>query len=263
MINFIYEIDNETYWNDGLRLAVKLLEQDFEVNYCNLALGGDKKIRIDKPILYWGSFINPIIKQIIYLQVPKVMLFSGGNPRVAMAHQFDVIFIEDDWALSEFRDMGINAKYAFGINSQLFKPMKLNKVWDCIYPAAFALWKRHDVFVDYCKKNNKKGLAVGYMQPNEVEKECYEVCLDNGIDVMPRVTPDVLAYLINMSKEVVVPSDLLGGGQRTMWEAQACKVPVNKELLNDRLKSVYSKHYLTETQYYNLIKKQLCKLIKK
>ena len=95
------------------------------------------------------------------------------------------------------------------------------------------------------------------MQPNDIEKSCYEGCIQRGCDVLPRVTPDVLAYLINMSKEVVVTAETFGGGQRSVLEALACHKFINKELLNPRLLSVFNKGLLTEVDYYEAIQRRI------
>jgi hypothetical protein len=264
IISFIYQIDDDVYWNDGLRAALDYFNYyktgaKYCINRHNIGKHGmsEDRFNVDKMTvgdiqLVWGGFMSTQVEWAVQSKKPKALLFAGGPINHSYAHKFDVIFVEDDWTLQEFRKIGINAKLAFGTNTQLFKPMQLAHHWDYIYPAAFALWKRHDTFMKYV--NGKKALAVGYMQPNDVEKECYEICQENGVDVLPRVTPDVLVRLINMSKEVVVTADIMGGGQRTILEALACKKFINKELLNSRLLSVYNRGLLTEVDYYEAIR---------
>ena len=263
-ITFVYNIDNEIYWQDGLREALRLLENDFDIDYFNLATAKSSvPVYKDSVILVWGAFDSLQSKIVATAQfhpsVKKAICFAGGAINHPLAHKYDLIFVEEEWTMREFKKIGIKTKLAFGTNTKLFKPMDLPKRWDCIYPAAFALWKRHDKFVEYVK--GKKALAVGYMQPNGHERECYEICLKNGIDVLPRVTPDVLVYLYNMSKEVVVTADVYGGGQRTILEALACGIKVNKSLLNERLLSVYEGGLLTEVDYYKSLKEGLCELV--
>lgn len=58
------------------------------------------------------------------------------------------------------------------------------------------------------------------------EQECWQVCLDNGVVVLPHVSANVLRNLYAASKVCVIPSMSSGGSQRTVLEAMAMNVPV-------------------------------------
>jgi hypothetical protein len=64
------------------------------------------------------------------------------------------------------------------------------------------------------------------MQPNGVERYIYENLLINGVAIMPWVPYNVMPFLINMSKKVLITANEVGGCQRLVLEAKACDVPV-------------------------------------
>lgn len=151
--------------------------------------------------------------------------------------------------LNDFKRQGLNTLKAFGTNTKLFKPINTPKVFDWLYPAAFAKWKRHDLFVEHVRRRRGPAIAVGYIQPNNHEYECVQICLDNGVGVLPWIPPEALVWLYNQSKCVVVPSDPIGGGQRTVLESIACGTKVitlnpNHEKLNE-LKDLTREEVLT------------------
>lgn len=264
ILNFIYSIDHDLYWQDGLRTALQMMSKQhhIDINYINTQDDLSSVIP-DSPILYWGNFQSPLTRELVQLPNKKLMVFAAGlTPEQItspLAHDFDHIFIETEVERAWFRHIGVRVSRAFGVDTQMYKPMNVRKVWDCIYPAAFAVWKRHDLYVAYCKKHNKKGLAIGYMQPNDVEHICYDICREAGLDVLPRVTPDVMPYFYNMSREVVVTASEEGGGLRTLSEAKACGIPVNTDLLNPRLKEAYEEPLQTAEDYYKALWKEVSK----
>lgn len=226
-ITFVYKLEDE-YWNDGLKAAIDILSERNEVRKQN----GFYKPYIADFVLVWGAFGSPQQQWVMGSPFKKGICVAGGPVDHPDIHKFDVVFVETKWHQREFRKRGVDAKIAFGTNTELFYNMNIERQIDRIYPAAFALWKRHDMFVSLPGRK----LAVGYMQPNEHEKECYEVCvLDKETTVMPRVTPDVLAWLYNQSKKVSITSTVVGGGERTVLEGLACGCEVEVPEDNPKL----------------------------
>jgi hypothetical protein len=173
----------------------------------------------------------------------QVLCFGGGPTYTPNIHNFDLIFGESAIDIKDFKRFGKKTLQAFGTNTKLFRPMpEQPKVFAYIYPAAFAKWKHHEKFAGFIKNREEKiketmiigededlklpCLAVGYMQPDGWEKECYEICQKYGISVIPQVTYDVMPYLINAAETVYVGADINGGCQRTILEAKACGIPV-------------------------------------
>ena len=283
-ILFIFDMppEHEVGWFDGLWASLQLLKEDCELTTVNISrsldsqykegfhYGNSRYSKMDDFIIQcgfsfdvvicWSSPTSNLVRLLLLLEskAKLVLCFGGGPINHSLLHKFDLVFVEEDWTLSQMRALGINAQLAFGTNTQIFKPMNLNKRWNVIYPAAFALWKNHKEFTRIVKEAQLlPTLVVGYMQPNDHEKECYQVCIDNSIDVLPHVSSNVLAYLYNMSRKVIVTADIMGGGQRTILEALSCGIEVEQKYLNERLLSVINRGLLTEIDYYNSIKKYI------
>ncbi|MBM4401851.1 MAG: hypothetical protein FJ044_01240 [Candidatus Cloacimonetes bacterium] len=247
---FIYEIADERYWRDGLWAALKILEKEWEIEYCN---GRFPERRADFALV-WGAMGSRQVIETIRLNIKKGVCVAGGS-RSAQLSIFDVIFVETLWHQEMFKRIGITTKLAFGTNTQLFRPIPEQiKIWDAIYPAAFADWKRHEIF---CQKYGGKGLAVGHMQESGWDINCYQICLEYGTPVLPMVTPDVLVWLYNASKKVHITADLYGGGERAVLEGLACGLPVEVEQDNSKLISLLAenkKRLWTEWDYAKALK---------
>ncbi len=223
--------DHFMHWNDGLRAALNYLATVYGWEISVFNIGSMINSRIEDKydfVLFWGAFEK---KEHEFKKFKKQGLcFAGGPTYHPRMNNFDIIFAESEVDFKEFKKYGIKTVKAFGTNTNLFKEIpEQPKIWDYIFPAAFAKWKRHDLFTEIIKKKKAKALAVGYMQPNGWEKETYEVCLANGITVLPWVSIDALVWLYNSSKKLLVTSDATGGSQRVVLEAKMCGLEVEME----------------------------------
>lgn len=218
------------FWNDGLRAAIGVLQHSFGWNIYVYNIPSMVKPSIPDHYdfyLFWGAFGRPQHERRLFKK--QGLLFGGGNTYHPNMHNFDIVFAESKIDYQEIRSYGIKTLQAFGTNTDLFKPdTNQPKTIDYLYPSAFAQWKRHDKFAAYVKQQTPApvAMAIGYMQPDGWEKECYEVCQKNGISVMPWVPSETLAWFYNASKNVYVAADQMGGCQRTILEAKACNVNV-------------------------------------
>jgi len=242
-ISFCWDWENKWIqmmtWKDGLARAIQLLSEEFDVKV--YSIGKDtifqhdyfpiilkptseelaNKILKDKPdvILVWGDFTRPTIPLLAHKGIPMALCLAGG-PFREYADLFDLVFVESEVYKKQMEKEGRNVRRAFGTNTELFKPIKQKKVWDVIFPATFATWKRHKLFAE----SVKNALCCGWMYFDH-ETECWKICQDNGITLLPHVPADVLVHLYNTSKTCVITSDSTGGSQRTVLEAMACNIP--------------------------------------
>lgn len=174
-----------------------------------------------RPDCYLGfsDFSRPYLNEI--KGAPIALCYTGGRFDT-YAHIPDLVFTESKSYIPWMREKGVKRiVQAFGTNTELFKPMQMQKYWDGIFPATGAAWKRHDLFAEALKD---KGLVCGWWQPHE--PQCLEVCIKNGCAVLHHQMPESLVYLYNMSRTVVITSSDIGGSQRTVLEAMACNRPV-------------------------------------
>lgn len=230
------------FWNDGLRAAIQVLTDKYGwvIDILNTPRAEDIRSEGYDVGIFWGGLTKDIHKFRYFDK--QVLCFAGGPTFSPYINNFDLIFAESKVDLLEFKRFGKKTIQAFGTNTSLFRPIQQPKIFSYIYPAAFALWKHHEKFVEYVRKETENlgkevaeldgydvmvpALAVGYMQPAEWEKECYEICQAGGIMVMPWVPYEAMPYLINSSEKLYVGASEIGGCQRAILEAKACDVPV-------------------------------------
>lgn len=189
-----------------------------------LKFSPDPKKAIDEwnpdAVLFFCDFSRPLLGEFENSKYPIALCLTGGlfEDYEDVPH---IIFVESKSYLDRLQARGRNAIQAFGTNTELFKPIKQPKVWDAIFPATFAGWKRHNLFAEAV---GNKGLAVGYWQPHEME--CVDVCFRHGTAVLHHQGAESTALLYNMAKTCVVTSRSDGGSQRTVLEALASNIPV-------------------------------------
>lgn len=234
------DFQQELDWNDGLANAIKILSEKYEVKF--FCEGTDivlphklfpihavsnipYKVQLFNPdvILVWADGTRPNIPALASLGKPIALAFSGGMSPDENMRLFNHIFVESNSYLEDFKKRGYSVSTAFGTNEKLFSPYEQPKAFDVIFPATFALWKNHKLFAESVK--GLRALAVGYIQP-EHESECWKVCEENGVTVLPHVSAEVLKRLYASSRVCVITSESNGGSQRTVLEAMAMNIPL-------------------------------------
>lgn len=214
------------HWRDGLYAAMKLLEADHEVKYFDFPLKGLTEFNPDV-VLYWEAPVTNKGRDadnwfsVCALPYPKALLFAGGPLKAIDVKDFDLVFVESQINEEDCEREGIPYKRAFGVNTQIMKPLDLPKQYDGILAATFAGWKRHELFAEALQG---KGLAVGRLQ--EHDQNGYDRCKKLKVEILDEQTPEELAKLYNKSYVAVNTAEYWGGGQRMTLEAMACGIPV-------------------------------------
>lgn len=225
-ISFLYKVGWD--WNDGLKKAIDVLSERHDVKKQN----GTYTNYLCDVVLVWGALGS--WQSLVGAELPwtKAICLAGGSLDDPLIHKYDIVFVETTYQQRYLKQKGINARLAFGVNNDLFFNRRLpERPIDYLFPAAFAKWKRHEMFI---KKPGLK-VAVGEMQPNGVEKECYEMCYENGVIVMPQIGYDAVSWLYNQSKNVYLPSEYYGGCERAVLEGLSCGCNVEVEPDNTKL----------------------------
>lgn len=231
-------------WKDGLAAALlELQKRGHEVRvftagktptivnhpYFDIIVSTDLKRDVAKchpdVILHWGDFTRPNAEPLKTLGVPMAICFAGGEAINYNTPLFDHIFVESRVYQDTLEERGYdNVSIAFGTNTDLFVPLPNQKIrFDTIFPATFAEWKRHNLYAEATE--GLRSLAVGHMY-HDHEQECWQVCLQHGVTVLPYVPAGVMRYLYAASRVCVIPSRSGGGSQRTVLEAMAMNLPV-------------------------------------
>lgn len=213
-------------WRDGLYAAMKLIEEQHEVRYFDFPLDGIHDFKPDV-VLYWEAPCTLRGKDagnyqtVIDLPYKKALLFAGGPVSADICHGFDLYFVESQLNEVEFDLLGLPWKRAFGVNTQIMRPISLPKQYDGFMQATFAGWKRHELFADALGAD---GCVAGRKQEHDMSG--YNRCVERGVEIFPEMDAQTVAVLINKSHAVVNTAEYWGGGQRCTLEAMACGVPV-------------------------------------
>jgi glycosyltransferase involved in cell wall biosynthesis len=222
-------------WADGLAAAlVELQKRGHEVK-----VYADTDLMIPNPMLqinpiyeldgtwpdvflHWADMTRPNLWKNLEYNKPMALCFAGGERITIQTEEWDHIFVESKTYYDTFKEKGFPVSMAFGTNTDLFKPVQQTKIFDTIFPATFAGWKRHNIFAESTK--NLLACAVGFMYKTH-EQECWQVCVDAGNLVLPHVSAEVLHRMYASSKTVAITSESIGGSQRTVLESLAMNIP--------------------------------------
>lgn len=224
-VSFIWQgiTERKDHWQDGLWAAMKLLEKDFEVIYQEPweDIKGDVALYWEAPITYQSRENSKHYQKVQNSDVRKALLFAGGEIKREWVFGFDLLFVESQINEDECERMGIPYKRAFGVNTDLFKPLKTKKKYDAIHHGTFASWKRQWLLAEAFKE---KGLLVGRKQESDTKP--FLESEKHGAKIIEEVSYKEVNKLLNESKCLVQTSDYWGGGQRATLEAMACGLPV-------------------------------------
>lgn len=254
---------SEKNWRDGLWAALKLLENDMDIYYWNMALEPKLPIPIDgfDFVLGWSSFDGEIAHLMRNLKQPHGLCIGGYMFEPHNIGHFSVLFYETEWyADAELKHRHPNCIHAFGVNTDIFwdhdalPPGNIRpKIYDYLTIGSFSAWKRQLYLLQ--KEGNR--MAVGYIQEGNMD-ESFDIIsqlLVYGCGVQGEVAPEILAKMINASKTVYIPATISGGGERSVLEARACGIPVEIEDDNPKLKELLTSPVWNHKYYYQQLKK--------
>jgi len=243
-ILFVYQHSYPHLWKDGLYAALELLERNHDITWINLATTPDLKL-LDGQYdiaLGWGAFGSDVDTILRTLNNQPIALCIAGNAIAPYdVHDYEVLFHETYW-YEPIIEEHPNKYHAFGVNTDIFRPLASYPQWDVISVGAYALWKRQ---LDVAKKDGKK-LLIGEIQSGNLEESLsimYHLSL-HGCYLSGMRSPEELAELYNQSKLCYIPADINGGGERAVLEARACGIGVEVNNDNPKLKELmYSPIY--------------------
>lgn len=211
------------HWGDGLRAAISLIQQKHDVFFFEPW----QEINDVDIILYWEAPITRRGKdRENYLKVqsnkiPKILLFAGGPVHREDCDGFNLFLVESKINEDDFDRIGLPWMRAFGVDISVMKPEKQPKVFDAVFPATCASWKRQGLFSRALKD---KGVICGRFQ--ETDPIGFLNARENNTLVFDELPYKAVNALYNSSWCCVNTSDFNGGGQRTTLEAMASGTPV-------------------------------------
>jgi glycosyltransferase involved in cell wall biosynthesis len=211
-------------WNDGLAAAMRIVGEHHEVSYHdqNSTTWEDADVLIlwEAPCTARGQYAD-FYNKVRNSSKKKILLFAGGPIDLLDAVGFDLYLVESEINEREFEALGLPWMRAFGVNTQVMKPMVREKKYQAFMQATFAEWKRHSLFANAMGVG---GCVAGRLQEND--RQGYYDSRDRGVTIFEEQMPDKIAELINESHVVLNTASYWGGGQRCTLEAMACGIPV-------------------------------------
>lgn len=211
------------HWGDGLRGAMKLIEQKHDVIYCEPS---DDLSDADV-ILYWEALCTAQGKDkekfwnVQLTPIPKILLFAGGPIERKWCDGFDLFMVESKINEDEFERLGLPWMRGFGVNTDIMKPEPQPKMFDAYFPSTCASWKRQALFA---KALGDRGVISGREQ--ETDPIGFIEARKNKTLVLPELPYQAVNSLFNASWCCVNTSSFWGGGQRSTLEAMAAGIPV-------------------------------------
>ena len=244
-IAFVYHHKYPNLWRDGLWAALKVLEDVWEIEYVNLYEGTE--IPECDFVLGWGAFGSPSDLALRDIPTKKGLCIAGNAiPPNDTAINYDILFHETNW-YSPVISFHPRIKKAFGINTDIYHQQELPKIIDVLSVGSFSSWKRQELMT----LEDGVRLVVGEIQIDNFQESLTIIgnLVSNGVGIMDMVPPESLGILYNMSKMVYIPANIIGGGERAVWEARACGVDVKVENDNPKLKELLYSEVLDHFAY--------------
>lgn len=240
---YVYGQPEPDTWRDGMWAAMKLLGSDtdgYDVTWVNAQLGEAPPAEGNHILLAWGDFGSPAEAACRHLRARKKALQMGGmSAPTDPALCWDVIFAETAWHQQYLRQKTGhgNVRRAFGVNTDIYRPFNITKRFQWITVGHWADWKRQHLF--HSRPGLKIAVGERYATANPHQAPpIIAAHLRAGVIVAPYVSPEDLSILYNLSERCYIPASLVGGGERAVLEAKACKVPVEIEPDNPKLREL-------------------------
>jgi len=212
------------HWNDGLREAMRYMEKDHDITYAEPwdlpNYKPDFVLYHEAPCTIQGGNAQHY-NTVREFPCRKALLFAGGPLEREWVAGFDFIFVESEINVDECKEKNIPHVKAFGINDSIFKPVRVQKVFNGVHHGTCASWKRQQLLGQALRE---KALIFG--QNQESDPSPFLEARAAGAVVLPEVPYELTNILLNTSHTMVQTSDFWGGGQRATLEAMACGLPV-------------------------------------
>lgn len=267
---FVYDHPHPEWWMDGLSVALDVLEDDFEIERLNLHSYKDSDIvgRNAVFILGWGALGSSVDKwvqgQNFPLPLKKGLCVAGNATQPIGTENYQVLFAETSWIIDNYLPKHKNIVKSFGVNADIYAPVHIPTpvVWDYIGVGAFASWKRWEKMIEKAKQGHKCLVVGEYQKDNEQESlGIIRELVANGVMVSPQVHPLDLANLYSWSRTLYMPSDLNGGGERSVLEAVSCGLNVEIEKDNPKLQELLDNKVPSHIDYAKQLKKGIMSVL--
>lgn len=242
-------------WWDGFVAGINLLQGYFDITTYNIAKGelpGSYLNSFDFILVKsnWRWVVDTYIRRYKLInKIKKGIIISGSYPLPTKKEMnfYDVLFFQTKW-YSQFLQGHRFQVQAYGIDDSIMKPIEgVEKKYDWLSIGSLKEYKRFEKLI--CKDGSK--IIVGDI--SDANYNLLELLKKNNIQIKDFISYKELAVLINQSRAVYIPSSIHGGGERAVWEAIACNVPVYIENDNPKLLDILNSPLMNHMHYANQI----------
>jgi hypothetical protein len=217
-------------WHDGLRAAIDLIGKKHTVDwYLDKDRPRDDTYDV---ILFWDDSNSEFFQHLpFYTKAKKGICLTTDPYNMNNLRNLDVVFVESDPIYKMVRSEGIRTIKAFGTDTDFFKPSKVKKDIEYLYPATFSPWKRQR---DISHLGDKL-TCIGTMQPDGLED--YDRCVETGVNIKLGYFPaEEIRDYYNRASKVIIPA--VHGSERTVLESMSMNIlpmvtnPANKRAMS-------------------------------
>ncbi len=245
-------------WSDGFTAAMEIISESWDIDWIHadgilpiklmrrydaIYVKSNWDWRVDQKVRKWSAFLS----------APCFLVLSGSLPPPEPSKRkcYSHVFYETSW-YGQWQEQMPSSSRAFGVNTDIYHPKPHTKKWDVIGVGALKAIKRWDRLANRSGQKLLVGEAFG------AEAEDIRDRLQNkGVEVREFQPPEKLRDLMLSSRLVYIPAELHGGGERAVWEARACGLPVEVEADNPKLKSLLSEPIWDHSDYAQALLKPL------
>lgn len=229
-------------WRDGLRSALEVISKKHEVTWFMDEKLPDNYNEFDF-CLFWGDSNLPPLSTLPVGKCRYGLCLSTNPTNANNIRKLDVIFCESQPVLREVRDIGGKGIFAFGTDTDFYKPdPEIPKDIEYFYPATFSPWKRQSE-IAYL---GSQLLCLGTVQEDGLGE--FQACQAAGVQIMQGYFPaEQVRNLYRRSKSVIIPA--VHGSERTVLEAMSMNLlPIIKHPENVKTASYIREYQLSSSR---------------
>jgi len=240
-------------WHDGFTKAFSILKKNFDIDMINSFDSPNINFNQYNLVFFKESFNGVMYKKYKHQLVKnnKLGLFISSSNIIPNNYElniYDILFYETKWYYKYANlNRHPNTYHAFGIDNEIMKYNKQEKIYDVIFVGNIVNYKRPLKILNLPGKK----ICLGFKS----DKLLIQKLLENNVEVVEFIEYHKLADYYNKSKLCYIPCSIHGGGERAVLEARSCGIPVKIESDNLKLKELCDSEIYSSLYYAEQIKK--------
>lgn len=237
-------------WKDGFTEGIALYQEKYDITWINLSQEHPtiEKINSFDFLLVkscWGWIVDDFVQNLEGLEIPRGIVVScSKKPKSKRSlFNYDIVYYQTYW-YRKYLKHHPNIVQAFGINANDFYPIECEKDIDFLGIGLLTAYKRFHLF----KEKQGKRVVVGAFTASD-SLDIKSDLEKNNIECITYVSQSDLNLLINRSKNIYLPCEIDGGGERALLESRSAGTPVIIEDDNPKLSGLLRSPLWTHQHY--------------